>query len=312
MDFNPNGNTPQGGNVAPGQQIDMFQPTGDALVDALGGEQFFREAEGLLNQHPQQQMQQQQNQQPQDNWEVRARYYQSEHDKLKNQMEEHEGQNAGLRQLQEDLENDPRLSQVLYDYYNGGGQQQQYQPPQQSLGVPEHIAPPEEFDPYQLANPSSESGRYFQQQMANLVQQAVQSQMAPIVGSIQQQQQMAQMERQKQQRMTDIRNQLSDVPDNDFNEFTKFLSSAKPSAKDLYQLYQLKNGRAPQLQPNQAMQFNPQQPFGSVQPPIPQTQNIPPSIGMLPSAQQGGVDQNQQMGKLLAGFANGMNLFDMI
>ncbi len=238
----------------PNQQNQQEVAGEEKKVDALIGDPLFQKAlehgESFMPRVETQQNQQQQQQQDDGNWEVRAKFYQSEADKLKAQLEQTQSETEALAALKEELESNPELAQHLYSYYeNGAPTQNQQQPPQQQQQQP--LTPPEEFSPYEIANPASPSGQYFQGMLKNILQESLKPELQRIqqyvdsrVGTVNQQ-------LEQQTKLQKLRAELNQVPEQEFNEFVQWSTSKKTSPQDLYKLYLISTGK---MQPQQAQQ----------------------------------------------------------
>lgn len=118
------------------------------------------------------------------------RYWQSQHDRVKSELERYKSYEPVLKQL----EQDPRLTQLYLDYMQG------------KIGEPEPEAPllpspPVDFDPYQLTDPQSNSAKYFQTVVASVAERIAEQKIRENLS----------LYSQAEQQRAELRNQVSRV-----------------------------------------------------------------------------------------------------
>lgn len=164
--------------------------------------------------------------------EVPAVDYQAEAKKFQSMYDRSQAENARLQQgaqILQLLEQRPDLVQVLEDGIAGNRTQQQ---PEQTVGK-------DDFNPWDaFTDENSESGRYVNNKIENLVQQRLQS-------ALSQQQQQIQAEMQMQNTVNELRGTYK-MSDGDIQEFLQFTTQPKERVglNNLVKLWQMQNGQS--------------------------------------------------------------------
>ena len=164
--------------------------------------------------------------------EVPAVDYQAESKKFQSMYDRSQAENAKLQQgaqILQLLEQRPDLVQVLEDGIAGNRTQQQ---PEQTVGK-------DDFNPWDaFTDENSESGRYVNNKIENLVQQRLQS-------ALSQQQQQIQSEMQMQNTVNELRATYK-MSDGDIQEFLQFTTQPKERVglNNLVKLWQMQNGQS--------------------------------------------------------------------
>lgn len=211
----------------------------------------------------------------------------SEAEKAKNRLSEYEQ----FDPLVDRFKTDPRFQQIVAQYLQTGqipGQQQfgqQYQPtqpptdpagmqgfnpflqqqgqgfqqnqqaPGQQFQQPAYPKPPEDFDPYEISNPATPSGQWFQQvQQMNAQQvQSVQQQMQRAYQEQLETMQMEQLQREAQQRaFEDFIGSHRDIDQTEAKAFWQWASNPENVTVDtLFSVYKALNEGSNDNKPNQ-------------------------------------------------------------
>ena len=164
--------------------------------------------------------------------EVPAVDYEAESKKFQSMYDRSQAENAKLQQgaqILQLLEQRPDLVQVLEDGIAGNRTQQQ---PEQTVGK-------DDFNPWDaFTDENSESGRYVNNKIENLVQQRLQS-------ALSQQQQQIQSEMQMQNTVNELRGTYK-MSDGDIQEFLQFTTQPKERVglNNLVKLWQMQNGQS--------------------------------------------------------------------
>ena len=164
--------------------------------------------------------------------EVPAVDYQAESKKFQSMYDRSQAENAKLQQgaqILQLLEQRPDLVQVLEDGIAGNRTQQQ---PEQTVGK-------DDFNPWDaFTDENSESGRYVNNKIENLVQQRLQS-------ALSQQQQQIQSEMQMQNTVNELRGTYK-MSDGDIQEFLQFTTQPKERVglNNLVKLWQMQSGQS--------------------------------------------------------------------
>tara|TARA_R100000388_G_scaffold32346_1_gene25346 strand:+ start:875 stop:1660 length:786 start_codon:yes stop_codon:yes gene_type:complete len=164
--------------------------------------------------------------------EVPAVDYQAEAKKFQSMYDRSQAENARLQQgaqILQLLEQRPDLVQVLEDGIAGNKTQQQ---PEQTVGK-------DDFNPWDaFTDENSESGRYVNNKIENMVQQRLQS-------ALSQQQQQIQAEMQMQNTVNELRGTYK-MSDDDIQEFLQFTTQPKERVglNNLVKLWQMQNGQS--------------------------------------------------------------------
>ena len=164
--------------------------------------------------------------------EVPAVDYQAEAKKFQSMYDRSQAENARLQQgaqILQLLEQRPDLVQVLEDGIAGNRTQQQ----------PEQIVGKDDFNPWDaFTDENSESGRYVNNKIENMVQQRLQS-------ALSQQQQQIQAEMQMQNTVNELRGTYK-MSDGDIQEFLQFTTQPKERVglNNLVKLWQMQNGQS--------------------------------------------------------------------
>ena len=164
--------------------------------------------------------------------EVPAVDYQAESKKFQSMYDRSQAENAKLQQgaqILQLLEQRPDLVQVLEDGIAGNRTQQQ---PEQTVGK-------DDFNPWDaFTDENSESGRYVNNKIENLVQQRLQS-------ALSQQQQQIQSEMQMQNTVNELRGTYK-MSDGDIQEFLQFTTQPKEKVglNNLVKLWQMQSGKS--------------------------------------------------------------------
>jgi len=220
-------------NTEPSNENDSITP-GDAIGDPLFSKALEKDGDFL----PKVELNNQQQQQPQTQQPNELEYYKAEAERMKSELESAKEEMAGLSALRQELENNPELLSKLEEYYNGGGQQTTA-PTQQ----PTQITPPEEFSPYDIANPATPSGQYFRNMLAGILKETVQPEIQQVKQYVQQTVGTVEQQVTAERQLREMRQQLSEVPEQEFNQFVQWSMSKKPTVQDLYKLYALQQGK---------------------------------------------------------------------
>ena len=158
--------------------------------------------------------------------------YEAEAKKFQSMYDRSQAENAKLQQgaqILQLLEQRPDLVKTLEDGIAGKQTQQQ---PEQTVGK-------DDFNPWDaFTDENSESGRYVNNKIENLVQQRLQS-------ALSQQQQQIQSEMQMQNTVNELRGTYK-MSDNDINEFLQFTTQPKERVglNNLVKLWQMQNGQS--------------------------------------------------------------------
>ena len=164
--------------------------------------------------------------------EVPAVDYEAESKKFQSMYDRSQAENAKLQQgaqILQLLEQRPDLVQVLEDGIAGNRTQQQ---PEQTVGK-------DDFNPWDaFTDENSESGRYVNNKIENLVQQRLQS-------ALSQQQQQIQSEMQMQNTVNELRGTYK-MSDGDIQEFLQFTTQPKERVglNNLVKLWQMQSGQS--------------------------------------------------------------------
>jgi hypothetical protein len=164
--------------------------------------------------------------------EVPAVDYQAEAKKFQSMYDRSQAENARLQQgaqILQLLEQRPDLVQVLEDGIAGNRTQEQ---PEQTVGK-------DDFNPWDaFTDENSESGRYVNNKIENLVQQRLQS-------ALSQQQQQIQAEMQMQNTVNELRGTYK-MSDGDIQEFLQFTTQPKERVglNNLVKLWQMQSGKS--------------------------------------------------------------------
>ena len=164
--------------------------------------------------------------------EVPAVDYEAEAKKFQSMYDRSQAENAKLQQgaqILQLLEQRPDLVQVLEDGIAGNRTQQQ---PEQTVGK-------DDFNPWDaFTDENSESGRYVNNKIENLVQQRLQS-------ALSQQQQQIQAEMQMQNTVNELRGTYK-MSDGDIQEFLQFTTQPKERVglNNLVKLWQMQSGKS--------------------------------------------------------------------
>ena len=164
--------------------------------------------------------------------EVPAVDYEAEAKKFQSMYDRSQAENARLQQgaqILQLLEQRPDLVQVLEDGIAGNRTQQQ---PEQTVGK-------DDFNPWDaFTDENSESGRYVNNKIENMVQQRLQS-------ALSQQQQQIQAEMQMQNTVNELRGTYK-MSDGDIQEFLQFTTQPKERVglNNLVKLWQMQNGQS--------------------------------------------------------------------
>ncbi len=164
--------------------------------------------------------------------EVPAVDYEAESKKFQSMYDRSQAENAKLQQgaqILQLLEQRPDLVQVLEDGIAGNRTQQQ---PEQTVGK-------DDFNPWDaFTDENSESGRYVNSKIENMVQQRLQS-------ALSQQQQQIQAEMQMQNTVNELRGTYK-MSDDDIQEFLQFTTQPKERVglNNLVKLWQMQNGQS--------------------------------------------------------------------
>ena len=158
--------------------------------------------------------------------------YEAEAKKFQSMYDRAQAENAKLQQgaqILQLLEQRPDLVKTLEDGIAGKQTQQQ---PEQSVGK-------DDFNPWDaFTDENSESGRYVNNKIENMVQQRLQS-------ALSQQQQQIQSEMQMQNTVNELRGTYK-MSDNDINDFLQFTTQPKERVglNNLVKLWQMQNGQS--------------------------------------------------------------------
>ena len=158
--------------------------------------------------------------------------YEAEAKKFQSMYDRAQAENAKLQQgaqILQLLEQRPDLVKTLEDGIAGKQTQQQ---PEQTVGK-------DDFNPWDaFTDENSESGRYVNNKIENLVQQRLQS-------ALSQQQQQIQSEMQMQNTVNELRGTYK-MSDNDINDFLQFTTQPKERVglNNLVKLWQMQNGQS--------------------------------------------------------------------
>ena len=158
--------------------------------------------------------------------------YEAEAKKFQSMYDRAQAENAKLQQgaqILQLLEQRPDLVKTLEDGIAGKQTQQQ---PEQTVGK-------EDFNPWDaFTDENSESGRYVNNKIENMVQQRLQS-------ALSQQQQQIQSEMQMQNTVNELRGTYK-MSDNDINDFLQFTTQPKERVglNNLVKLWQMQNGQS--------------------------------------------------------------------
>ena len=164
--------------------------------------------------------------------EVPAVDYEAESKKFQSMYDRSQAENSKLKQVAQILqllEQRPDLVQVLEDGIAGNRTQQQ---PEQTVGK-------DDFNPWDaFTDENSESGRYVNNKIENLVQQRLQS-------ALSQQQQQIQSEMQMQNTVNELRGTYK-MSDGDIQEFLQFTTQPKERVglNNLVKLWQMQSGQS--------------------------------------------------------------------
>ncbi len=164
--------------------------------------------------------------------EVPAVDYEAEAKKFQSMYDRSQAENAKLQQgaqILQLLEQRPDLVQVLEDGIAGNRTQQQ---PEQTVGK-------DDFNPWDaFTDENSESGRYVNSKIENMVQQRLQS-------ALSQQQQQIQAEMQMQNTVNELRGTYK-MSDDDIQEFLQFTTQPKERVglNNLVKLWQMQSGKS--------------------------------------------------------------------
>ena len=158
--------------------------------------------------------------------------YEAEAKKFQSMYDRSQAENAKLQQgaqILQLLEQRPDLVKTLEDGIAGKQTQQQ---PEQTVGK-------DDFNPWDaFTDENSESGRYVNNKIENMVQQRLQS-------ALSQQQQQIQSDMQMQNTVNELRGTYK-MSDNDINEFLQFTTQPKERVglNNLVKLWQMQNGQS--------------------------------------------------------------------
>ena len=158
--------------------------------------------------------------------------YEAESKKFQSMYDRAQAENAKLQQgaqILQLLEQRPDLVKTLEDGIAGKQTQQQ---PEQTVGK-------DDFNPWDaFTDENSESGRYVNNKIENMVQQRLQS-------ALSQQQQQIQSEMQMQNTVNELRGTYK-MSDNDINDFLQFTTQPKERVglNNLVKLWQMQNGQS--------------------------------------------------------------------
>jgi len=158
--------------------------------------------------------------------------YEAEAKKFQSMYDRAQAENAKLQQgaqILQLLEQRPDLVKTLEDGIAGKQTQQQ---PEQTVGK-------DDFNPWDaFTDENSESGRYVNNKIENMVQQRLQS-------ALSQQQQQIQSEMQMQNTVNELRGTYK-MSDNDINDFLQFTTQPKERVglNNLVKLWQMQNGQS--------------------------------------------------------------------
>ena len=195
-----------------------IQGGNEAFVEDIVNEQSIQEEVDTTQQEFQEQA-------PAVDYEAEAKKFQSMYDRA-------QAENAKLQQgaqILQLLEQRPDLVKTLEDGIAGKQTQQQ---PEQTVGK-------EDFNPWDaFTDENSESGRYVNNKIENMVQQRLQS-------ALSQQQQQIQSEMQMQNTVNELRGTYK-MSDNDINDFLQFTTQPKERVglNNLVKLWQMQNGQS--------------------------------------------------------------------
>ena len=159
-------------------------------------------------------------------------HYEAEAKKFQSMYDRSQAENARLQQgaqILQLLEQRPDLVKTLEDGIAGKQTQQQ---PEQTVGK-------DDFNPWDaFTDENSESGRYVNNKIENMVQQRLQS-------ALSQQQQQIQSEMQMQNTVNELRGTYK-MSDNDINDFLQFTTQPKERVglNNLVKLWQMQNGQS--------------------------------------------------------------------
>ena len=158
--------------------------------------------------------------------------YEAEAKKFQSMYDRAQAENAKLQQgaqILQLLEQRPDLVKTLEDGIAGNSTQQQ----------PEQTGGKDDFNPWDaFTDENSESGRYVNNKIENLVQQRLQS-------ALSQQQQQIQSEMQMQNTVNELRGTYK-MSDNDINSFLQFTTQPKEQVglNNLVKLWQMQSGQS--------------------------------------------------------------------
>ena len=158
--------------------------------------------------------------------------YEAEAKKFQSMYDRAQAENAKLQQgaqILQLLEQRPDLVKTLEDGIAGKQTQQQ---PEQTVGK-------DDFNPWDaFTDENSESGRYVNNKIENMVQKRLQS-------ALSQQQQQIQSEMQMQNTVNELRGTYK-MSDNDINDFLQFTTQPKERVglNNLVKLWQMQNGQS--------------------------------------------------------------------
>ena len=164
--------------------------------------------------------------------EVPAVDYEAEAKKFQSMYDRSQAENAKLQQgaqILQLLEQRPDLVQVLEDGIAGNRTQQQ----------PEPTVVKDDFNPWDaFTDKNSESGKYVNNQIDNMIQQRLNS-------ALSQQQQQMQAEMQMQNTVNELRGTYK-MSDNDINDFLQFTTQPKEKVglNNLVKLWQMQSGQS--------------------------------------------------------------------
>jgi len=218
-----------------------------------------------------------------------------EAEKAKNQLAEYQR----FDPLLEQFKTDPNFQQMVDAYFNGTPMQpyanpyvqqdprmqQMYpqqpqpaypgpQPPQEPVES-ELPKPPEDFEPYEMLNPSTPSGKYFMQMLGRSTKQAV----GEVQKNFQEELQMIRAEQirreAEQQQYREFRSRFRDVDEGTASDFWQWVNNPSGVTIDnLFQIYKLQNSQPADQQTPQTRATQVSELINSIK----KAQNYPQSV----------------------------------
>jgi hypothetical protein len=175
---------------------------------------------------------------------------------------------AQLEELQSFVSQDPEIADFIYKKLHGQSQQQPAQQGVSAQPQQSELKPPEDFDPYQIHNPNTSSGQWFQQvqqsQLNNLstgILQQVNQQIQAGMNSINQT-----LQTQKQQQEFEKFTSASGLSTQEQAEFETFLKNGlnRPiGMNERFKVFQALTGKTPTPNVSSAPSLPNQKDFGS-------------------------------------------------